>query len=156
MAPGTGRRGQRLHCLTESCRFRGVNAQPSGAQTCEILPERRDRSIVGERVEGRRPVLGILLTEPEEALDRVTQELAQIFDVPGAYISFIDEDTQYYKSAFGGLPEPFATTRTEPRADSLCSHVVGMNGDQDGLPELARQGRPGVSPRVGQHMVCFV
>ena len=71
--------------------------------------------------------LDILLTKPEAALDRVTQELADIFDVPAAYISFIDEDTQYYKAVVGGLPEPYASTRTEPREVSLCSHVVGLN-----------------------------
>lgn len=72
--------------------------------------------------------MDILLTEPEAGLDRVTQELARIFDVPGAFISFTDEDTQYYKSIVGELPEPYATTRTEPRG-SLCSHVVGMNDE---------------------------
>ena len=56
--------------------------------------------------------LEILLTEPEAELDRVTQELAHIFDVPGAFVSFIDEDTQYYKAAYGCLPEQYAPTRT--------------------------------------------
>jgi serine phosphatase RsbU (regulator of sigma subunit) len=70
--------------------------------------------------------LDILLTTPEEPLDRVTRQLAKIFDVPGAFISFIDEDTQYYKSEVG-LPPEFAATRSEPRDLSVCSHVVGTN-----------------------------
>ena len=70
--------------------------------------------------------LDILLTTPEEPLDNVTKRLAQIFDVPGAFISFIDEDTQYYKSEVG-LPPEFAKSRTEPREMSLCSYVVGTN-----------------------------
>jgi len=70
--------------------------------------------------------LDILLTTPEEAFDAITQELARIFKVTGAYITFIDEDTQYYKSAVG-LPAKFATTRTVPREMSICTHVVNRN-----------------------------
>lgn len=99
-----------------------------------------------ERAEDLRR-LDILLTEPEAEMDRVTQELAQIFDVPGAYISFIDEHTQYYKSAFGALPEPYATTRTEPRDVSLCSHVVGMN-DELIVEDLAADDRFRDTPAV--------
>ncbi len=70
--------------------------------------------------------LDILLTTPEEAFDAVTQELARIFKVTGAFITFIDEDTQYYKSAVG-LPAKFAATRTVPREKSICTHVVSRN-----------------------------
>ncbi len=70
--------------------------------------------------------LDILLTAPEESLDHVTRELARIFGVPGAFISFIDADTQHYKSEVG-LPPQFAEARTEPREISLCSYVVGTN-----------------------------
>jgi serine phosphatase RsbU (regulator of sigma subunit) len=70
--------------------------------------------------------LGMLLTTPEEAIDSVTHHLARIFDVSGAMISFVDRDTQYYKSAVG-LPPPYSKTRTEPRELSVCSHVVGNN-----------------------------
>lgn len=70
--------------------------------------------------------LGLLLTAPEEPIDAVTHQLARIFEVPGAMISFVDRDTQHYKSAVG-LPAPFSETRTEPRELSVCSHVVGNN-----------------------------
>lgn len=70
--------------------------------------------------------LGVLLTTPEEAIDSVTRELARIFDVAGAVISFVDRDTQYFKSAVG-LPTSFSETRREPREVSVCSHVVGNN-----------------------------
>ena len=70
--------------------------------------------------------LGMLLTEPDAVLDAVTRELTRIFEVPTAAISFIDRDTQYYKAAVG-VPEPFATTRVEPRDMSICSFVVGNN-----------------------------
>ena len=78
-----------------------------------------------KRVEDLRR-LDILLTEPEEVFDRITEELARIFEVPGAMMSFTDEDTQYFKSAVG-LPPEFAETRTEPRELSVCSFVIGEN-----------------------------
>ena len=78
-----------------------------------------------DRLEALRR-LDILLTTPEKPLDDVTKQLARIFEVPGAFISFIDEDTQYYKSAVG-LPPQFAESRTEPRDISICSYVVGTN-----------------------------
>lgn len=92
--------------------------------------------------------LEILLTEPEAELDRVTQELAHIFDVPGAFVSFIDEDTQYYKAAYGGLPEQYAATRTEPREGSLCSFVVGQNDElivEDLLADVRFRDSPAVT-----------
>ncbi len=70
--------------------------------------------------------LDMLLTEPEAAFDQVINELARIFAVPGVMMSFTDRDTQYFKSAVG-LPDEFATTRTEPRELSVCSHVIGEN-----------------------------
>lgn len=71
--------------------------------------------------------LDLLLNEPEEVFDRMTEELARIFDVPAVVMSFIDEDTQYYKSTVGPLPDDVAETRTEPREISVCSYVAGEN-----------------------------
>ncbi len=70
--------------------------------------------------------LDILLTTPEAVFDDVIDELARIFEVPAVMMSFIDHDTQYFKSAVG-LPPEFRETRTEPRELSICSHVVGIN-----------------------------
>jgi serine phosphatase RsbU (regulator of sigma subunit) len=70
--------------------------------------------------------LDLLLSTPEEEFDRVTEELARIFQVPGVMMSFTDRDTQYFKSAVG-LPPELAATRTEPRELSVCSHVLGEN-----------------------------
>jgi serine phosphatase RsbU (regulator of sigma subunit) len=70
--------------------------------------------------------LGVMLSEPDHVLDAITSELARVFDVPSAAISFIDRETQHYKSGVG-IPEPFNTERVEPRAMSICSFVVGDN-----------------------------
>jgi serine phosphatase RsbU (regulator of sigma subunit) len=97
--------------------------------------------------------LGILLTTPEEPLDNVTKQLAEIFGVPGAFISFIDEDTQYYKSEVG-LPAEFAETRMEPRDISLCSHVVGTN-ESLVVEDLAADPRFQESPAVHRFGLRF-
>jgi serine phosphatase RsbU (regulator of sigma subunit) len=83
--------------------------------------------------------MGPLLTEPDEILDGVTRRLARIFAVPSVAISFIDSDTQHYKAAVG-IPEPFATTRVEPRNISICSYVVG-NNDMFVVEDLAADER---------------
>ncbi len=70
--------------------------------------------------------LGALLTEPDAVLDSLAHELARVFDVPATAISFIDHDTQHYKAAVG-IPEPFSSSRVEPRDQSICSFVVGNN-----------------------------
>lgn len=77
-----------------------------------------------ERVEDLQR-LDLLLTRPEAVFDQITEELARIFDVPGVVMSFIDHDTQYFKSVVGPLPDDVAASRTEPRELSICSHVVG-------------------------------
>lgn len=70
--------------------------------------------------------LDMLLATPEEVFDNITRKLARIFDVPGVFLSFIDRDTQYFKSAIG-LPADLVETRTEPRELSVCSFVAGEN-----------------------------
>jgi sigma-B regulation protein RsbU (phosphoserine phosphatase) len=77
--------------------------------------------------------LEILYTPPESAFDRITSELARIFDAPLASIAFIDREQQSYKSLLA--PEavlPYMATQgadslVEPRDVSICAHVVGNN-----------------------------
>ena len=70
--------------------------------------------------------LDFALTARDPTFDAVTDELARIFGVSAAMISFMDRDTQYYKAAVG-LSAPFDETRVEPRELSVCAHVVGTN-----------------------------
>src|SRR5688572_19936948 len=63
MAPGIGRHGKRLDGLSQGGSFSRVEAQPSGAKTGEILPERGHRGVAGERVEGGGAVLRVLPAE---------------------------------------------------------------------------------------------
>jgi len=70
--------------------------------------------------------LNLLDTKPEETFDRVTKEVATMFDVPISLVSLVDSDRQFWKSQVG-LPEDLAAARESPRATSLCGHVAAEN-----------------------------
>lgn len=60
----------------------------------------------------------ILDSAPEVAFDRLTRLAADIFDVPMASISLIDDKRQWFKSAVG-LDE-----RETPRDIAFCAHII--------------------------------
>ena len=60
----------------------------------------------------------IMDSPPEVAFDRLTRLAADIFDVPMASISLIDDKRQWFKSAVG-LDE-----RETPRDIAFCSHII--------------------------------
>ena len=68
----------------------------------------------------------LLDTPPEEAFDRVTRRLSEIFDAPISLMSLIDEDRQFWKSQHG-LPADLAAARAHARETSICGHVVAAN-----------------------------
>src|ERR1019366_9663223 len=61
-----------------------------------------------------------------EMFDRVTAELARIFEVPLAEINFVDRNLQFTKSfaADASVPKEFTDMLVIPREISICSHVV--------------------------------
>ena len=61
---------------------------------------------------------GILDTPPDPAFDRLTRLAATIFNVPIAYVSFVDRSRQWLKSNHG-----FSVTET-PRNGSFCAHTI--------------------------------
>lgn len=69
--------------------------------------------------------LAILDTPPEERFDRLTRIAAAAFGVSGAFVSLIDRERQWIKSARGS---DLAETTREA---SFCGHVVAS-----GLPEV--------------------
>ncbi|MBS9405602.1 GAF domain-containing protein [Halomonas sp. TRM85114] len=62
--------------------------------------------------------LDILDTPPEVRFDRYTRLVAQIFKVPMAIISLIDEDRQWFKSSVG------VKVRETPLDESFCVHAI--------------------------------
>jgi sigma-B regulation protein RsbU (phosphoserine phosphatase) len=70
--------------------------------------------------------LDLLYTDGETAYDRVTRNLAKVFDAPAIMMNIIDRDNQYVKSS-SGMPGDVAFDAVMPRKDSICGHVVGAN-----------------------------
>jgi phosphoribosyl 1,2-cyclic phosphodiesterase/CheY-like chemotaxis protein len=62
--------------------------------------------------------LAILDTGPEERFDKLTRIAAALFDVPIALISMVDENRQWFKSAFG------TNVCESPRDMSFCAHAI--------------------------------
>ena len=67
--------------------------------------------------------LGLVDSQPERGIDRLTNLAIQVFDVPVALVSLVDDKRQFFKSCVG-LPEPYATSRETPHSHSFCKHVV--------------------------------
>ncbi len=63
--------------------------------------------------------LGLLYTDFENRFDRITSLASRIFGVPMAFISFVAEDKQWFKSCFG-----MGTTRETGRGVSFCGHAI--------------------------------
>jgi phosphoserine phosphatase RsbU/P len=76
-----------------------------------------DPSLEIERQDELRS-LKLLDTEPESRFDRITQLAAEFFSVPTAYVAFIDDNRQWYKSRFG-----FCEVETT-RAISFCQYTI--------------------------------
>jgi signal transduction histidine kinase len=107
-------------------------------------------SIVPENDEDRLKRLyryEILDTVPEEAFDKIARLAAQIFDAPGAFISFVDKDKVFYKAKLSD-----SSKSDVPRGDSLCSYTVYegetiVYSDTHLVPQLA--GNPLVHTKGG-------
>lgn len=70
--------------------------------------------------------LNILDTPAEERFDHYTKRLAQVFNVPIALVSLVDDHRQFWKSSEGlGIADKKA--REAPRKTSICGHVVAEN-----------------------------
>ena len=100
--------------------------------------------------------LEILYTPPEAAFDKITFELARIFDAPLASIAFIDREQQSFKSLLAPkqilpllTPHEESASLTEPREISLCAHVVGNNRELF-VEDLSKDPRFADSPAVTQ------
>ena len=74
-----------------------------------------------ERLEALRRYF-ILDTPPELEFDDITRLVADICEAPIALVSFVDEDRQWFKSAFG------LDVRETARAASICAHAIDQRG----------------------------
>lgn len=83
----------------------------------EAPPLRIDPQLESERLAALRS-LNLLDTQPESRFDRITQLAAEYFQVPIAYVAFIDSERQWLKSRFG-----FCHIQT-PRDMSFCQYTI--------------------------------
>ena len=97
--------------------------------------------------------LQILDTLPENVFDRMTTKIARTFEVPIAMINFIDRDRQWIKSA-NHLPPELAETRTNPREQSICGHVVA-NDESLTVEDTARDRRFANNPLLIERGLRF-
>ncbi len=95
-------------------------ARSADAMTPASLPENEEQRL------DQLLALGILDTPNEEFFDHMVARLSRIFQVPMAFIAFVDHEREWFKAQFG-LPTAVATTRSAPRALSICSHTVKAN-----------------------------
>lgn len=70
-----------------------------------------------KRLEALRS-LNILDTPPEERFDRITRVTAELFGVPIALISLVDEERQWFKSCIG------VSEKETHRNVSICAHAI--------------------------------
>lgn len=64
--------------------------------------------------------LHILDTPPEERFDRIVRLATRIFQTPSAYISFVEEDRQWFK-ARQGFAAPAVHAGNRSAATPFCS-----------------------------------
>ena len=64
----------------------------------------------------------ILDTDPEESFDRLARLAAQIFDVPVAHVSLIDEHREWFKASCG------VDAKEGDRRTAFCAHTILSDG----------------------------
>ena len=92
--------------------------------------------------------LGLVDARPESGIDRLTELAVQVFKVPVALVSLVDEKRQFFKSCFG-LPEPYATSRETPHSHSFCKHVV-LSGEPLVVPDAREHPELKSNPAVDE------
>jgi signal transduction histidine kinase len=84
--------------------------------------ERAQRAIGNERRLAAVNATGLLDSEVEEAFDRLTRLAVRLVRVPAAFVSLVDEDRDFYKSACG-FGEPLASAR-QLEGPTFCHFTI--------------------------------
>lgn len=85
--------------------------------------------------------LKLLDTAPQERFDRITRVAKVLADVPIAYISFVDENRQWFMSCQG------LSTKETSREIAFCAHVVALRKPLI-IPDTLRDPRFAENPLV--------
>lgn len=84
--------------------------------------EHAQRAIGDERRLAAVKATGLLDSEVEEAFDRLTRLAVRLVKVPAAFVSLVDEDRDFYKSACG-FGEPLASSR-QLEGPTFCHFTI--------------------------------
>lgn len=97
--------------------------------------------------------LKLIGTPNERIFDRMTARLSRLFQVPIAFITFIDREKQWFKSQVG-LPADIAQAGATSRALSVCGHMVA-NNELLVVPDIARDRRFANNPLLKERGLRF-
>lgn len=97
----------------------------------------------GARLEALRRY-GILDSKREAAFERITRLAARLLNVPISLLSLVDEDRQWFKSAYG------LNRRQTPRELSFCAHAI-LSDSVLVVPDAARDPRFETNELVTNH-----
>ncbi|MBS2034497.1 GAF domain-containing sensor histidine kinase [bacterium] len=89
---------------------------------------------------------GLLDTPPEESFERLTRLASQLLKCSVSFVTIIDKDRQFFKSA-RGLAEPWQSKRETPLSHSFCQHVVA-SGSSLRIKDARREERFRESPAI--------
>lgn len=78
--------------------------------------------------------LSVMDTEPEQRFDRLTALVGDIFDVPIALVSLVDDERQWFKSIRG------LSTKQTPRDVSFCAHAIAKRSSLV-VPDTSKDAR---------------
>lgn len=120
----------------------GWTAAPVGAEDAERVRALRDSGVLDASLRG--------------TFDNVARRAADIFDVPLAMITLLDEQWQYVHgdSAKAGRLSQGAPERGLERSASLCAHVVA-NGAAMVVPDVQRDPRFAGNPALTENAIRF-
>ena len=105
----------------------GAGAEHASGGSTDDGQERTLESVV--RDPGRLASLratGLLDSEVEEVFDRLTRLAVTVLGVPAAFISLVDADRDFYKSACG-FGEPLASAR-QLEGPTFCHYAIQSRG----------------------------
>ncbi len=100
---------------------------------------------------------GALDARAQMLFDSAAKRAADVFDVPMAMISLVDEDRQRVRGAFGSLSQQGAMQPDDmdmPRSVSLCGHVVA-NAQTLVIPDIGRDLRFAGNPALKEKGLHF-
>jgi len=99
-----------------------ISKAVTGGPAFRAAYEAAQRKIGDERRLATVEATGLLDSEVEEAFDRLTRLAVRLVKVPAAFVSLVDENRDFYKSACG-FGEPLASSR-ELEGPTFCHFTI--------------------------------